>query len=152
MLIIDTWRNPLFNIVVIDVKPKHNPKYIFPIIRYERQNPNHNDNNNNDNENDDINNPQLDQPSHVQPRCPTCRDSWSKISWVREVDHNNKMMAFMNDWWTLLNYKGFDDRKYLNCSYFQRLGVAVFPLEKYEEALHKLRTGAIAKAVFDLSL
>merc|ERR550534_2761859 len=35
---------------------------------------------------------------------------------------------------------------------YERLGVAVFPLEKNEEALHKLRTGAIAKAVFDLSL
>ena len=35
---------------------------------------------------------------------------------------------------------------------FQRLGVAVFALEKYEEAIHQLRTGAIAKAVFDLSL
>jgi len=35
---------------------------------------------------------------------------------------------------------------------YDRLGVAVFALEKYEEAIHQLRTGAIAKAVFDLSL
>ena len=33
-----------------------------------------------------------------------------------------------------------------------RLGIAVFALEQYEDAIHQLRTGAIAKAVFDLSL
>ena len=50
--------------------------------------------------------PQLDQPSHVQPRCPTCRDSWSKISWVREVKH--KINDNYNYEW-LLNCKGCEE-------------------------------------------
>ena len=34
---------------------------------------------------------------------------------------------------------------------FPRLGVAVFPIEEYQEAINQLKKGAIAKAVFDMS-
>lgn len=35
--------------------------------------------------------------------------------------------------------------------HYDRLGVAVFPIEEYQEAINQLKKGAIAKAVFDMS-
>ena len=58
-------------------------------------------------------------------------------------DDNGDVIQSSHTFWAILPFLTFS---------FSRLGVAVFPLEKYEDAIHQLRTGAIAKAVFDLSL